>query len=103
MGPRPYRLVPPARLMTAGRRQPWRPITVTSGGSTTGSSPGSTPVRAPRYSVTGPGPDPGGRLGPGVDDLEPGVAHQRGEQRADVGMAGVGHRQGARRRSDRPR
>src|SRR5438270_404460 len=32
--------------------------TVTSGGSTTGSSPGSTPVRDARYSATGPDPAP---------------------------------------------
>src|ERR1019366_5808813 len=37
-----------------------RPTTVTSGGSTIGSSPGSTPVRDSRYSLTGPGPTPAG-------------------------------------------
>ncbi len=33
------------------------------------------------------------RLGPGVDDVEAGVADQGGEEGADVGVAGIGHGQ----------
>ncbi len=50
-----------------------------------------------------PRPDPGRRLGPGVDQLEAGVANQRRQQRADVGMPGVRVRRAAGRRCARPR
>ncbi len=81
--------------------QPLRPMTVTSGGRTTGSSPGSTPVSEPEVARHGTGSDPGRRLGPGVDHLEPGVADEGGEQCTDVGVAGVGQRE--RRAVDPPR
>ena len=41
-----------------------------------------------------PRPHAGGRLRPGVDHLEPHVAHQRGQDGSDVGVARPGHGEG---------
>ncbi len=48
-----------------------------------------------RFEVVGhwPRPRPGRRLGPSVDDVEPGIADQRRKERAHIGMAGIGHRE----------
>ncbi len=77
------------------RRSGARPTTVTSGGRTTGSSPGSTPVSDSQVGGDGPGPDAGGRLGPGVDDLEPGVADERGRSAPTSGWRASGMDSGA--------
>ena len=75
-------------------------MTVTKGGRTIGVFPGVDPRERLQVARDRARADAGGRLGPGVDHLEPGVAHEPREERADVGMAGVGH--GQRRSRDPP-
>ena len=72
-----------------------RATTVTSGGSSTDSSPGDTSVIASRYSATGPGPAQAGASAQASTSSSPASTAKAGSRAPDVGMAGVGHRQRA--------
>ena len=99
---------PDGRTPTGPGRRSGQPggrwaTTVTRGGSTTGSSPGSTSVSTLQVVGHRPRSGPGRRLGPGVDDLQAGVAHER--RAAGPRCRGAGRRawRRAARRSARPR
>ena len=97
-GRRPVRSGVTALGMAGGEHRPGgarRATTVTSGGSSTDSSPGDTSVIASRYSATGPGPAQAGASAQASTSSRPASTARAGSRAPDVGVAGVGHRQRA--------